>query len=172
MFRSHSLHPSADQPLDQPPRQIRLPRPLSLPLRLMPGGLHSRLLARMLNHTLAQQLADAELDMMQGRTLQVSIQDAGIDYRLTLEDGRMQISHNPPDVILSGHLHDFLLLLTRREDPDTLFFQRRLSIQGDTGLGLSIKNFLDSLDWDELPLPGFAQQGLDKTLDLYQRVFR
>jgi predicted lipid carrier protein YhbT len=170
MFRRLSRNPSHDQPLDQPPRRIQLPQPLALPLRLLPGRLHSRLLAQLLNHTLASPLRDGELDIMQGRTLQVSIQDAGIDYRLTLQDGRMQVSHAPADVILSGNLHDFLLLLTRREDPDTLFFQRRLSIQGDTGLGLSIKNFLDSLDWDELPLPRFAQQGLEKSLDLYQRL--
>ena len=71
---------------------------------------------------------------------------------------------------MSGNIHDFLLMLTRKEDPDTLFFQRRLSIQGDTGLGLSVKNFLDSIDWDSLPLPGVAQKGLDKALQLYQKA--
>lgn len=30
--------------------------------------------------------------------------------------------------------------------PDTLFFQRKLGIQGDTELGLYIKNLLASLD--------------------------
>jgi predicted lipid carrier protein YhbT len=28
-----------------------------------------------------------------------------------------------------------------------LFFQRRLVIEGDTELGLALKNLLDSLDW-------------------------
>ncbi|EXJ09542.1 ubiquinone anaerobic biosynthesis accessory factor UbiT [Nitrincola nitratireducens] len=37
----------------------------------------------------------------------------------------------------------------RTEDPDSLFFQRQLSIEGDTELGLGIKNLLDSLEWKE-----------------------
>jgi len=36
----------------------------------------------------------------------------------------------------------------RREDPDTLFFTRRLVLEGDTALGLEIKNTLDALGWD------------------------
>jgi len=31
------------------------------------------------------------------------------------------------------------------------FFQRRLVIEGDTDLGLNVKNLLDSLDLDHLP---------------------
>ena len=34
----------------------------------------------------------------------------------------------------------------RDEDPDTLFFARRLTIEGDTELGLMVKNALDALD--------------------------
>ena len=41
-----------------------------------------------------------------------------------------------------------LLLATRREDPDTLFFNRRLNIEGDTETGLHVKNLLDSLEYD------------------------
>jgi predicted lipid carrier protein YhbT len=37
--------------------------------------------------------------------------------------------------------------LARREaDPDTLFFDRKLSIEGDTELGLLLKNTLDAID--------------------------
>jgi predicted lipid carrier protein YhbT len=35
----------------------------------------------------------------------------------------------------------------REEDPDTLFFARRLTIEGDTELGLVAKNLLDGIDW-------------------------
>jgi O2-independent ubiquinone biosynthesis accessory factor UbiT len=158
---ANPLHPSA---------QIRLPAPLALPLRLIPNRLHSRVLATLLNRVLAEYLASGELAMLEGRTLSVEVRDAGLRYDLTNVGGRISASSNPADVCLSGHVQDFLLLLTRREDPDTLFFQRRLAIQGDTGLGLHVKNFLDSIDWDGLPLPGVARQGLERTLDLYQRV--
>ena len=35
----------------------------------------------------------------------------------------------------------------RLEDPDTLFFSRRLVIEGDTELGLALKNALDAASW-------------------------
>ena len=42
-------------------------------------------------------------------------------------------------------LRDYLSLALRREDPDSLFFSRRLVVEGDTALGLVVKNALDSL---------------------------
>ena len=42
-------------------------------------------------------------------------------------------------------------MASRREDPDRLFFQRRIIIDGDVELGLHTKNLLDSLEWDDLP---------------------
>ena len=42
---------------------------------------------------------------------------------------------------------DFLRMMLREEDPDTLFFNRKLQIEGDTELGLITKNLLDSVEW-------------------------
>jgi len=58
-----------------------------------------------------------------------------------------------PDVVIRAAAHDYLALALRREDPDTLFFTRRLAIEGDTELGLIVKNALDAVDWDALPGP-------------------
>ena len=52
------------------------------------------------------------------------------------------------DVTIRGALEEFWRLATRTEDPDTLFFSRRLSIEGDTETGLHVKNLLDALDYD------------------------
>jgi len=57
----------------------------------------------------------------------------------------------PVQVTIRGNWREFLLLASRQEDPDTLFFRRRLVIEGDTELGLAIKNLIDSLDPDMLP---------------------
>ncbi|SNB73692.1 SCP-2 sterol transfer family protein [Kingella negevensis] len=43
-------------------------------------------------------------------------------------------------------------MMTREEDPDTLFFNRKLQIEGDTELGLITKNLLDCVEWDKLNL--------------------
>ena len=47
-------------------------------------------------------------------------------------------------------------LAQRQEDPDTLFFSRRLAMEGDTELGLVVKNALDAL---ELPVLDLQQWG-------------
>jgi predicted lipid carrier protein YhbT len=152
------------------PNPLTLPTPLALPGRLVPLWLHSRVLARALNQVLAAQMADGELAMLDGRTLGVVIRDAGVQYRLTLASGRLAAAEGTPDVVLSGELHAFLLMLARREDPDTLFFQRRLAIEGDTALGLEIKNFLDRLEWETLPLPALLDQLPQQALRVYETV--
>ena len=55
------------------------------------------------------------------------------------------------DTEIRGPLGSFILLAAQKEDPDALFFRRQLIIEGDTDLGLQVKNWLDSLDADELP---------------------
>ena len=149
---------------------LTLPRALSLPARLVPVWLHSRVLAQVLSHVLAHQLADGELAMLEGKTLGVAIRDAGVEYRLTLDGGTLVASDAPPDVVMSGGLHAFLLMLARREDPDTLFFQRLLAIEGDTALGLEIKNFLDRLEWEALPMPAPLKQVPQQALSAFEAV--
>ena len=60
-------------------------------------------------------------------------------------------SHTP-DLTISASAHDFMQLAMRREDPDTLFFSRRLVMEGDTELGLLVKNTLDALELPPLDL--------------------
>jgi predicted lipid carrier protein YhbT len=56
---------------------------------------------------------------------------------------------DPPwDVRIRGTFDDFWLMASGGEDPDTLFFQRRLAIEGDTECGLILKNLLDALEYD------------------------
>jgi predicted lipid carrier protein YhbT len=51
-----------------------------------------------------------------------------------------------------GTATDLLLLSSRLEDADTLFFQRRLKLTGDVELGLTVRNLLDRMPWETLPL--------------------
>ena len=62
-----------------------------------------------------------------------------------------------PDLSFRANLSAFMQMLARQEDPDTLFFNRELSIEGDTELGLVVKNMLDAVEWPQLPkLPVFS----------------
>ncbi|HEY5719246.1 MAG TPA: SCP2 sterol-binding domain-containing protein [Gammaproteobacteria bacterium] len=151
---------------------MRLPAPLRLPFRLVPAVLHSTVLAGVLDRVLAAPRRDGELDFLFGRTVAIRVDDTGVEYRLFLGVGGFYAgqSERPADVSMSGDLYDFLLLATRREDPDTLFFQRRLRIEGDTALGLQLKNLLDSLEFGVEELPPAAARWLDGALAAYRRV--
>ncbi len=61
--------------------------------------------------------------------------------------GRLRVIDGPGEATIRGSLAAFKTLAERQQDPDQLFFQRRLIIEGDTELGLALKNLLDSLEW-------------------------
>ena len=135
-------------------------RLLTSPLRWMPGRLHASGLSLILNHLFAHALADGELDFLRGRVLNLEVTDLGLVYRLSLAlDGFVAASvESRADVRFSGDAYTLLLLATQREDADSLFFQRLLRVEGDTALGLQLKNFLDALG--EPPLPGPARRAV------------
>jgi len=107
-------------------------------------------MSRTANHLLRGQSLVERLDWLEGKRLCLSVADVGNALCFRIEDGRLlpDRSGHPWDVRIEGNLADFLLLATRAEDPDTLFFARRLSIEGDTEVGLYVKNLLDGLDFD------------------------
>jgi predicted lipid carrier protein YhbT len=118
-----------------------------LPLRFIPGRVHNKLLVLALNQVFAPELRDGELDFLEHKVMGVEVTDTPLRFHLTLSGGRL---HAAPaaeaDLSISGSVYDFLLLATRREDADTLFFNRRLKLGGNTELGLYVKNFLDGLE--------------------------
>lgn len=50
-----------------------------------------------------------------------------------------------PDVVMRGETKVLFGLLLGKEDPDTVFFSRRLEISGDTATAICFKNILNSL---------------------------
>lgn len=112
-----------------------------------------------LNLALGRILDPDDLEPLTGKRLQLEVSDLGMTLRYTF-DGRFQVRQDrePADLILRARARDYLALALREADPDTLFFSRRLTMEGDTDLGLLVKNTLDAVDWDalleRLPLPG------------------
>ncbi|MGD8618229.1 MAG: SCP2 sterol-binding domain-containing protein [Gammaproteobacteria bacterium] len=148
------------------------PRPLSLPIALLPQILHGRAAVTALNRIFADALRDGELDFMQGRSLRIAIQDMQLAICVTLSQGRLAaIRATVPDLAISGNLHAFLLMAARRADPDTLFFQRLLHMEGDTELGLALKNFLAAQDMEARWLTRQLEVLLRRALPLYERWF-
>ncbi|MBS1210313.1 MAG: putative lipid carrier protein [Proteobacteria bacterium] len=91
---------------------------------------------------------DADFSFLEGRTLRIIVDDLGARATLRYTAGHFRpVSADiEADVSFRAHTADFLKLLRRTEDPDTLFFQRKLRIEGDTELGLHLKNLLDSIE--------------------------
>lgn len=121
-------------------------------LARLPFGLQRMTLEASLNRIFAEQLNDGAFAILEGRWLQLQVPDLRLGWYLTQRDGRLCIAERArADVSIRGNWREFLLLASRQEDPDTLFFRRRLVIEGDTELGLAVKNLIDSLDPDQLP---------------------
>lgn len=139
-----------------------------LPGRLVPYAIQASVLQAALNSAFRVPLEDGDLEFLEGRRIRIRITDAQVDWLVGLEaDGFRTLERKrPEDVSISGTLPDFALLATRRADHDTLFFQRRIRIEGDTELGLGVKNTIDAMDWDDLPPPlAFLLQQLGRLID-------
>ncbi len=151
----------------------RVPWFLAKPFSLLPGELHGRLLVTALNYTLAVALYDGELDFLHNRAVVIKVRDIEISYRFSLRARRLVADRLPRDdsLIIEASLYDFLLLIGRQEDPDTLVFQRRLVVRGDTELGLQVKNFLDALDVESLQRYRSPAALLRRALPVYARLF-
>jgi predicted lipid carrier protein YhbT len=132
------------------PENPFLPAPLALPLGLVPSTTYSLMMVKILNKLFAPELADGELDFLSDKVMRVNVIDARLNFSITLRDGVLCAADKkqPHNLSIEGTIYDFLLLATRREDADTLFFNRRLRLGGDTELGLYVKNFLDALELD------------------------
>lgn len=123
--------------------------PLSLLLKSLPNVVHSELLSRLFNHLLKGQYIADQLHDLDGKRLAIAISDTDTELVFAIRDGRLARAPGQAwDVRIKGRLEEFWLLATRREDPDTLFFARRLHIEGETATGLYVKNLLDSMDFD------------------------
>lgn len=109
----------------------------------------------LLNHVFREKIRDGELDVLNGRY--VGIECTEWPYRLRVGLNQKQLvvdcSNAPCDAVIKGDYDSFLAMLQQKIDPDTLFFKRRLISVGDTELALAIKNFLDSVEWSNLPKP-------------------
>lgn len=92
------------------------------------------------------------LDSLEGKRVCMHTTDLGLRFYLTLRSQAFMVCRpvTDPDVLIRASAADFFRLATRKADADTLFFSRRLLIEGDTEAGLLLKNALDALDLGRL----------------------
>ncbi|MDH5190614.1 MAG: SCP2 sterol-binding domain-containing protein [Gammaproteobacteria bacterium] len=124
--------------------------PLPYVLRYVPDFFHGRFIAQVFNHVMRGQGVKADLDYLNGKIIRLVVTDTDNEFCFYIHHNKLRVAKNEkqPDVTISGKLQEFYALAVRNEDPDTLFFSRRLSMEGDTDAGLYLKNILDGLEYD------------------------
>ncbi|MBK8961833.1 MAG: SCP2 sterol-binding domain-containing protein [Candidatus Competibacteraceae bacterium] len=160
----------------QAPRRPLIPAFLAWPFSKIPGPIHSTVLATALNALFADSIHEGEFEFLRDRVLAIQVRDAQANYRFRYAGPAGFVAcrtDRPPDLTISGTAYDFLALATRREDSDTLFFNRRVVMAGDTALGLELKNWLDGVDLEAIS--GWAPpllRAADGLMGAYERFRR
>ncbi|UBX50061.1 SCP2 domain-containing protein [Providencia alcalifaciens] len=142
---------------------------LKFPLKVTPFVVQRQILEQLLSWQFRESVKEGELDFLEGKWLKVEIRDLELVWFISLQDGQLVVQKQAePDVSVSGNANDLVLIAARKEDPDTLFFQRRLVIEGDTELGLYVKNLMDAFEIENMPMP--LRFGLLQLADVIKTV--
>lgn len=131
-----------------------VPPALAACLARLPPLPGSWMLARVLNGAMAPRLPADVRQALEGKHLRLRVSDAGLAFDIGWRGAAFAAlpAHGAPDLTISAGLHELWLLARREEDPDSLFFARRLKLEGDTELGLLFKNTCDAFDFGALDL--------------------
>ncbi len=122
---------------------------MNIPLRIMPlwmeaigvGAMVSMMVEK--NPRFKQRLGD-----MDGKVFLFEAKDIGKRFYLHIRGGGIKVVPHfagPPDVTMKGTVKVLTDVLLGKEDPDTVFFSRRLEISGDTAVAIRFKNMLAAL---------------------------
>ena len=133
---------------------FKFPKPLGAALSLLPAYPHSLLFSQGLNLALGRIIKPELLEPLHGKLIRIRVTDAGLSFFFTINASGFVANKagRTPDLSISATAYDFLMLGMRKEDPDTLFFSRRLVVEGDTELGLIAKNTLDTVELPKLDI--------------------
>lgn len=142
---------------------------LRTPVKLLPPAAQRKALLEGLKWIFKEALEEGDFDFLTDKWLKVAVKDLNLAWYISYQGENLLVAEKPvqEDVSFSGNLNDLVLIAGRKEDPDTLFFQRRLTIEGDTELGLEVKNLMDSVDLEQLPKA--MQVALNQLADFVQK---
>ena len=148
---------SLERPLDAFAAKVArvLPRAAIEIAGRVPEPVNRRLMEHFLNKALQRPLAAGEFEFLRGRIVMIHVLDLDFSITITALDNRRLRLLGPKgaETRISATAKDFVGLAAGHIDPDTLFFQRRLRIDGNVALGLETKNTLDGVERGTLPAP-------------------
>lgn len=146
------------------------PQVMAKPLTIVPFTVKARILEKLLNLLMAEQIEDDELLFLQQRWVNIDIVDMKLSFDVSFDKHFVVRAPAKAEVTFSGRSKELVLIAAGKEDPDTLFFQRHLAIEGDTELGLEVKNLLLSIEFDTMPR--LAREGLTALASLLEKLQR
>ncbi|MBK6862941.1 MAG: SCP2 sterol-binding domain-containing protein [Ideonella sp.] len=116
----------------------------------------SFVLARLLDRMLLARLPDDARAALAERTVEIAVSDLGLRVRLQLGPRGFRVAPPRSETALriAAPAASYWRLLRGDDDADRLFFERALVMEGDTEMGLVLKNTLDAIG----PLWGRARQ--------------
>ena len=119
-------------------------RPVVQHLPMQPPAL---LAAAVLDRLLLPKLPADSRAALSGRCVEVAVTDIGLVLRLQLDArgfGLASAGHTPV-LRIAAAAPAYWRLLRGQDDADRLFFERALVMEGDTEMGLVLKNTLDAI---------------------------
>jgi len=133
----------------------------------LPLSFNGKLIEFACKHIFEEQLEEGEFDFLKDKNIAVHLIDAKLTIGLGFDGRKLTCNHFDSesfeaDAQLSIDVSDAIALIKQEIDPDTLFFQRKLKISGDTELAHHVKNTIDTIDPEKVPTP------LLKAIDLYR----
>ncbi|MHB1511785.1 MAG: ubiquinone anaerobic biosynthesis accessory factor UbiT [Acidiferrobacter sp.] len=118
------------------------PRAIDLGVRLVPPPAIALGGALMANALL---VSDQSLAGLSGTRICLEISNPHLALGFVIRGGRLwPAPPNPWKTCIRGDVRSFLALLLQTEDADALFFDRRLCVEGDTGVALQLRHALES----------------------------
>lgn len=137
---------------------LRIFNQLAKAHRWIPDTLKFKPFEASLNRLFTAELDNGELNFLEHKVVNIYCDDIALDFSVSAINQRIRVTSAAAnyDASMRADSIDFLLLIYNKVDPDTLFFRRKLRVDGSTELGLSLKNFLDTIEVDQkLPTPIF-----------------
>ena len=128
-----------------------IPTVAQVGLSLVPFSFKAKAIVELLNIMMKEQMEDEELDFLEQRWVRIVVTDFNLHFEVSYENKWLVREPQQADVTFSADSRALIKVAAAKEDPDTLFFQRQLQIEGDTELGLEVKNLLLSIELDEMP---------------------
>jgi predicted lipid carrier protein YhbT len=134
---------------------------LSIAHRIMPTKAENYFVLHQVKRLSQPFMDDGEIDFLDNKIVLVELTDLKADWYFTkigqqlvmLEKDEALVMASEPNVVFSASVDALVLMASQKIDPDTLFFNRKLKITGDTELGLEIKNLFDQFDLELLDKP-------------------